>query len=44
VTVEPLRIGDVVPEFGLVDHAGNPWRFEDHRGRPILLVLHRHLA
>ena len=36
--------GDVVPDVALVDHEGRPWRFSDHRGRPLVLVLHRHLA
>lgn len=36
--------GDLVPDVALVDHEGDPWRFSDHRGRPLLLVLHRHLA
>jgi len=36
--------GDLFPDVGLVDHDGNPWRFVDHRGRPLLLILHRHLA
>ena len=39
-----LQVGDAVPDIALVDHDGNPWRVEDHRGRPILLILHRHLA
>jgi hypothetical protein len=36
--------GELVPDVALVDHDGNRWRFSDHRGRPILLVLHRHLG
>jgi peroxiredoxin len=36
--------GDVLPDVALVDHEGRSWRFSDHRGRPLVLVLHRHLA
>jgi peroxiredoxin len=39
-----VRIGDVFPDFELPDHEGSPWRLGDHRGRPVVLVLHRHLA
>lgn len=43
----PQRVigeGDLFPDVALVDHEGNPWRFSDHRGRPLVVVLHRHLA
>lgn len=36
--------GDVLPDVALVDHDGHRWRFDDHRGRPLVLILHRHLA
>lgn len=36
--------GAFLPDVPLVDHAGEPFRFSDHRGRPLVLVLHRHLA
>jgi peroxiredoxin len=39
-----LRVGDPVPDVDLVDHTGGTWRLSDHRGRPVVLVLHRHLA
>ena len=39
-----IGVGDLVPDVDLVDHDGIPFRFSDHRGRPLLLVLHRHLA
>ncbi len=39
-----LAIGDRVPDVTLVDHRGEPWRLGDHLGRPVVLVLHRHLA
>lgn len=40
------RVGpdDPLPEVTLVDHEGRAFRFEDHRGRPLVIVLHRHLA
>jgi peroxiredoxin len=36
--------GELLPDVPLVDHDGQAWRFSDHRGTPLLLVLHRHLA
>lgn len=39
-----LGVGDLVPDIDLVDHDGATWRISDHRGRPVVLVLHRHLA
>jgi len=39
-----LHVGDLVPDVELIDHAGRPWRLSEHRGHPIVLVLHRHLA
>jgi hypothetical protein len=36
--------GDLLPSVALVDHEGNRWSVEQHRGRPIVLILHRHLA
>jgi hypothetical protein len=35
---------DPLPDVPLVDHVGAPWVFSEHRGRPLLLILHRHLA
>ena len=43
-SVPALRVGDLVPDVDLVDHRGSPWRLSDQRGRPLVLVLHRHLA
>ncbi len=40
----PIEVGELLPDVPLVDHAGDPWLFSDHRGRPLLLILHRHLA
>jgi peroxiredoxin len=39
-----VREGDVAPEVELPDHDGNTWRLSDHRGRPVVLIFHRHLA
>ena len=39
-----FRIGDTLPNLELVDHVGQVWRTADQRGRPLVLVLHRHLA
>jgi hypothetical protein len=39
-----LRIDDLVPDVDLLDHDGRPWRLSEHRGRPVVLILHRHLA
>jgi peroxiredoxin len=39
-----LSIGDPVPEVELLDHHGQPWSTGEMRGRPLVLILHRHLA
>jgi peroxiredoxin len=39
-----LAVGGTLPDVELVDHRGEPWRTGDQRGRPLVLVLHRHLA
>lgn len=39
-----VNVGDLAPDVDLVDHTGAPWRISDHRGRPVVLILHRHLA
>jgi peroxiredoxin len=36
--------GELIPDLPLIDHDGEPWTFSDQHGRPLLLVLHRHLA
>lgn len=40
----PVRVGDVLPVVELVDHEGRAWRTDEQLGRPLVLVLHRHLA
>ncbi len=39
-----LIVGDMLPDFALVDSDGQPWHLSDQRGRPLVLILHRHLA
>ncbi len=39
-----LHVGDEMPNVTLVDHDLRPWRLSDQAGRPVVLVLHRHLA
>ncbi|MGE0880894.1 MAG: hypothetical protein AB7L13_15280 [Acidimicrobiia bacterium] len=39
-----LNLDDQVPDVTLVDHTGGAWRLGDHRGRWVVLILHRHLA
>jgi peroxiredoxin len=44
IPLDVIGEGDELPSVALVDHEGNRWHLEDHRGRPIVLILHRHLA
>ncbi len=39
-----LGEGDRLPAVALIDHAGQRWSIEDQLGRPLVLILHRHLA
>lgn len=39
-----LHVGDTLPDITLIDHMKQPWRTIDQRGRPLVLILHRHLA
>ena len=39
-----LRVGEMLPDVELVDHTGCRWHTQDQRGRPLVLILHRHLA
>jgi peroxiredoxin len=39
-----LDVGDGVPEIDLPDWQGGRWRLSEHRGRPVVLIFHRHLA
>ena len=38
-----MRIGDHVSDFSLPDDRGTSWTLSAQRGRPVLLVFHRHL-
>jgi peroxiredoxin len=42
--VNVIRPGELVPDVDLRTADGRVWRFSEHRGRPLLLILHRHLA
>ncbi len=37
-------VGNPFPANTLVDHRGDEWTIEQHRGRPVLLIFHRHLG
>jgi peroxiredoxin len=37
-------VGDAAPEIDLPRTPGGRWRLSDARGRPVLVVFHRHLA
>lgn len=39
-----IEVGDVAPDVDLPDERGERWRLSDHRGRPVVLLFHRHLA
>lgn len=39
-----VHVGDTAPGIALPDHEGNVWRLSERRGRPVLLLFHRHLA
>ena len=43
-SARPLAVGDLLPDTELLDADGRPWLISDHRGRSLVLVLHRHLA
>lgn len=39
-----MQLGDGLPDLDLIDHLGQAWRPGEHRGRPLVLILHRHLG
>jgi peroxiredoxin len=41
--VDAPSVGDPAPEVALPRPDGTRWRLSDHRGRPVLLIFHRHL-
>ncbi len=38
-----MQTGDVVDDFALTDDRGGTWTLSEHRGRPVVLIFHRHL-
>jgi peroxiredoxin len=40
----PVGVGERAPDFTLPDHTGATWRLSEARGRPVVLLFHRHLA
>ncbi len=38
-----MRPGTAVEDFTLPDDQNRQWTLSSHRGRPVLLVFHRHL-
>jgi peroxiredoxin len=37
-------VNEIAPEIDLPDDEGGRWRLSDHRGTPVLVIFHRHLA
>lgn len=38
-----IAVGTEAPDFALPTDTGETWRLSEHRGRPVVLVFHRHL-
>lgn len=38
------HVGDILGDVPLVDHDLRPWLISEQRGRPVVLILHRHLG
>jgi len=38
-----IRTGDTIDDFTLPDDRFQPWSLRAQRGRPVLLIFHRHL-
>lgn len=36
--------GEIAPEIDLPDDEGGRWCLLDHRGAPVVVIFHRHLA
>ncbi len=43
VEIEQPQPGDPIEDFTLLDDRGEPWTLSEQRGRPTLLIFHRHL-
>jgi peroxiredoxin len=39
-----VRPGDPAPDVDLPDEQGDRWRLSEQRGRPVVLIFHRHLT
>jgi peroxiredoxin len=39
-----LSLGSMAPEVARPDDQGGCWRLSEQRGRPVVLIFHRHLA
>jgi len=39
-----VGLRDTAPAVDLPDDEGQQWRLSDHRGRPVVMIFHRHLA
>lgn len=42
--IERPTIGRPAPEVSLPDSTGKRWSLSEHRGRPVVLIFHRHIA
>ena len=39
-----IGVGDQAPAIDLPTHDGRRWTLQQHLGRPVVLIFHRHLA
>ena len=39
-----VEVGDPAPDIDLPDERNERWRLSEQRGRPAVLIFHRHLA
>ncbi|WP_436792879.1 hypothetical protein [Actinospongicola halichondriae] len=42
-TTAPLQVGDPAPDIRLPTADDRRWDLREHRGRPVVLIFHRHL-
>lgn len=40
--VAMIGVGDPAPDLDLIDDRDESWSVHAHRGRPVVLVFHRH--
>jgi len=40
---ERPRLGAAAPDVVLFDTKGDIWRLDDHRGKHVVLIFHRHI-